>query len=136
MDSMSKQRNSAGFTVIEILVVALTFIIVGVLFFIQFNNLQMKNRDDRRKTAINSMYYTLEEVYFNDNGHYPSKITVENMPSVPESLLKDKDGVLVGEQKSEYRYEPTDCLDNECKAYTLRVDLEKEADFVKKSRNN
>lgn len=133
---MSKQRNSAGFTVIEILVVALTFIIVGVLFFIQFNNLQMKNSDDRRKTAINSMYYTLEEVYFNENGHYPSKLTVKNMPSVPESLLRDKNGVLVGDQKSEYRYEPTNCLDNECAAYTLRVDLEKEADFVKKSRNN
>ena len=133
---MNNKANSNGFTVIEVLVITIAFLLAGILFFIQFNNLQAKNRDDQRKTAINSMYYSLEEVFYKNKSYYPSKITTENLPSVPESLLKDKNGILVGEQGSEYRYEPGNCIDNQCRSYTLRVELEKEADFVKKSRNN
>lgn len=132
---MNKRKFSSGFTVIEIIVIALTFAILAVLFIIQFNNLQAKNRDATRKTAINSMYYTLEEVHFRDHNYYPTKLTTENMPSVPESLLKDRNDVMVGEEGSEYRYEPTDCLDNKCSSYTLRAELEKEDDFIKKNRD-
>lgn len=132
---MNKRKFSSGFTVIEIIVIALVFAILAVLFIIQFNNLQAKNRDATRKTAINSMYYTLEEVYFRNHNYYPTKLTIENMPSAPESLLKDRNGVMVGEEGSEYRYEPTDCLDNKCSSYTLRAELEKEDDFIKKNRD-
>ena len=132
---MNKNNVHAGFTVVEIIAVSIVFIIVAVLFFIQFNNIQTKNRDENRKTAINSIYYTLEEVYYKNNGYYPPKITTENLPSVPESILKDQNGVMIGEEGSEYRYEPTNCTDDKCASYTLRAELEKEDAFVKKSRN-
>ena len=132
---MKKTKTDAGFTVIEIIVVALTFAAVGILFFIQFNDLQAKNRNDKRKTAINSMYYTLEEVHYKDNNYYPQNLSKDSIPSIPESLLKDHNDVMVGDEGSEYRYEPTNCIDNKCKSYTLRTSLEKEGDFVKKSRN-
>ena len=132
---MNKKNLHAGFTVIEIIAVSVIFIVVAILFFIQFNNLQTKNRDETRKTAINSIYYTLEEVYHKDNGSYPSKINTETLPSVPESILKDRNGVLISEEGSEYRYEPTNCTDDKFASYTLRAELEKEDSFVKKSRN-
>ena len=132
---MNKKNLHSGFTVIEIIAVSVIFIVVAILFFIQFNNLQTKNRDETRKTAINSIYYTLEEVYHKDNDSYPSKINTETLPSVPESVLKDRNGVLISEEGSEYRYEPTNCTDDKCASYTLRAELEKEDSFVKKSRN-
>ena len=132
---MNKKNLHSGFTVIEIIAVSVIFIVVAILFFIQFNNLQTKNRDETRKTAINSIYYTLEEVYHKDNSFYPSKINTETLPSVPESILKDRNGVLISEEGSEYRYEPTNCTDDKCASYTLRAELEKEDSFVKKSRN-
>ncbi len=133
---MTKQRTSShGFTLIEIIVVATLFIILGIVFFIQFSNLEAKNRDDKRKTSINAMYYTLEEVYHPANGYYPVKISVESLPSVPEEALKDVNGVMVGTKDSEFRYEPKNCTDNKCQSYTLRTTLEKEDDFIKKSRH-
>lgn len=132
---MRKAKSQSGFTVIEIIVVSIIFIAAAVLFYIQFNNLQAKTRDDNRKTAINSMYYSLEEVFYKNNSYYPTSLNKDILPSVPESLLKDREGILVGDKNSEYRYEATNCADNKCKSYTLRTSLEKEGDFVKKSRN-
>ena len=132
---MNERNYNIGFTIIEILFISLLFIATAVVFFVQFNNLQSKNRDDLRKRNINAIYYSLEEVFYKDNGYYPAKITTETLPSVPKDNLKDKNGTFINEAESEYRYEPTSCQENKCKSYTLRASLEKEGDFIKKSRN-
>ena len=123
-----------GFTVIELLISIAFLLVAGAAIAFQFNSLRIASQDDARKSAINSMYYALEEVYFKQNGHYPSEITEKTLPSVDPAVLKDKNGNMVGEASSEYRYEPTNCLNGECRGYTLRADLQNESDFVKENR--
>jgi prepilin-type N-terminal cleavage/methylation domain-containing protein len=139
-----KQR---GFTVIELLVVIAFLIFAGVLFVVQKNNLEVAARDDKRKTAINAMYYGLEESFYKQNGYYPMAINEKNLTTVDVALFTDPNEIKLGQTtkkvddedisvQSDYRYEPTNCASDKCKSYTLRADLEGEADYVKKSRNN
>ena len=124
-----------GFTVIELIVIVAILSAVSVLFFVQKSNVEVAGRDDARKTAINAFYYSLEEVYFKANGHYPQSIDATVLPSVDPDLFKDPAGNAVGTSSSDYRYEPVSCIDNKCKSYTLRASLENEDDFVKESKN-
>ena len=129
-------KISRGFTVIELIFVIVLLGVASVIFFIQKNNMEIAQHDTQRKTAINAMYYSLEEVYFKQNDSYPRTITASTLPSVDPELLKDTNGVLIGEANSEYRYEPTGCEEDKCSGYTLRTTLENEDDYVKENRDN
>lgn len=131
---MKKQAN--GFTVIEILFVAVLLGTASVLFFVQKNDLSIVSRDDRQKTSINAMYYGLEEVFYPANKYYPQTISSDNLKSVDPDLFTDSNGIKLGDAGSLYTYEPTNCADQKCKSYTLKTSLENEADFIKTSRNN
>ena len=147
-------RRSAGFTVIELLVVIVVVALASVLFFYQKNNLQTASQDERRKTAINSIYYNLEEVFYPKNSYYPAELSSATLSAVDPALLIDTNGVKIDDKLdtsefdedtkkaigdntrlSEYIYEPTNCdQDGKCKSYTLRVVLANEAEYIKKSR--
>lgn len=127
--------SRSGFTVIELIFVIVILGFASVFFFVQKNNFEVASRDEARKTAINAMYYSLEEVFFKANGFYPRTINEATLPSVEPSLFKDPSGVKIGEATSEYRYEPTDCIEDTCRSYTLRTVLENEADFIKENRS-
>lgn len=127
-------KRQHGFTVIELIVVIVFIGFAGVLFFWQKNELRIAERDNQRKVAINAMYYSLEEVYFAANQSYPRTISADNLKSMDPELFKDPNGVAIGEQSSDYRYEPSGCDANACRSYVLRADLEKEADFIKTSQ--
>jgi len=133
---MKNTRTSDGFTIIEIIFVVTLLAAASVLFFIQKNNLEVAERDEVRKTSINAMYYSIEEVYFKANGFYPRTIDTTILPSVDPTLFKDPSGVKLGEANSNYRYEPYNCTDDACKNYTLRTILENEDDYVKTNRSN
>lgn len=126
--------TSRGFTVVEILIVVSVMVFASILFFVQKNNLEVAARDEQRKTSINAMYFSLEEVYFKANGHYPRTINEKILPSVDPALFNDAANVKVGEASSEFRYEPTNCTDDRCLEYTLRSSLENEADYIKAQR--
>lgn len=128
--------NKRGFTVIELLVVTVLFFAVGVLFWIQKSNVEAMARDDKRRMAINAIYHTLEKVHYPTNKSYPKTITATTLPSVDAEMLKDPNGVLIGEKDSNYTYEPLNCNEATCKGYSLRASLEKEADYVKNSQHN
>ncbi|MEP6710286.1 MAG: type II secretion system protein [Candidatus Saccharibacteria bacterium] len=139
-----KQR---GFTVIEIIVITTFIFAAAMLFIVQTNNIQVANRDSRRKTAINAMYYSLEENFYAINKFYPSQISEKNLTTMDAALFTDPNGVKLGQTsqtiddqtvsvQSDYRYEAVGCTNDQCKGYTLRAALENEADFIKKSRNN
>lgn len=123
-----------GFTIIELLFIVVVLAGAGILFFVQKNNLEVAARDETRKTAINAMYYSLEEVYYKTNGYYPRTIDEKVLPSVEPALFTDPEGVKLGDGDSDYRYEPLDCTDDKCKSYSLRTFLESEADYVKTSK--
>jgi len=133
---MKTTSASKGFTIIELLCIVVLLAAASVLFFVQKNNLETAQRDDIRKTSINAMYYSIEEVYFTTNGFYPRTIDTAVLPSVDPVLFKDPAGIKIGEAESDYRYEPFNCADDKCKSYTLRTMLENEDDYVRTNRSN
>lgn len=128
-------KRQSGFTVLELIIAVVFLVIAGTFFYIEKRNLEIANRDSDRKTAINSIYYTLEDIYYPANGAYPEHITADQLRGVDPALLKDPLGKAIGEQGSNYTYTPKDCMDGKCRSYNLTADLENEADFVKISRN-
>lgn len=128
-------KRESGFTVIEILAVILFLGAATILLFIQKDNLQASQRDHTRKTAVNAMYYNLEEVFFEKNGYYPSKIDSKMLRAMDPELFTDPDGVKMNEDSSSYRYEGLNCNNEKCKAYKLTATLEKEAVYEKTNRN-
>ncbi len=127
-------RKQQGFTVIEIIVVIVFLGAATVLFFMQRANLAISQRDDQRKVAINAMYYSLEEVFYEKNGYYPTAIDSKTLRSVDPELFNDPNGVKLGDANSNYRYDGENCNADKCKAYTLRADLEREDDYIKTNR--
>ena len=128
-------KSSNGFTVIELLVVVVVLMASSVLFFVQKAQVESASRDEIRKTSINSMYYTLEEVYFKNNSSYPRTVDSKALPSVDPQLFSDPNGIKIGEINSEFRYEPLNCDVDACKSYVLRTTLENEDDYIKESAN-
>lgn len=139
-------NRRSGFTVIELLFIVVLLGAASVLFFIQKNNIEVTARDNQRKTAINAMYYGLEEIYYKQHQSYPRTLTPSTLPFIDPNLLTDPQGVTLGQTtvkiddteypvESNYRYEGLNCSNDNCKGYTLRSTLENEADFVKTNRN-
>ena len=124
-----------GFTVLELIGTVIFLIAIGTIFWVQKRDLQVASRDSQRKTAINAIYYNLEDVYYPAHKTYPEKLTADQLPGIDPTTLKDPQGVGVGDPKSNYNYAPKDCQNGQCKSYTLSARLEHEADFVKQSRN-
>jgi prepilin-type N-terminal cleavage/methylation domain-containing protein len=128
-------KYTRGFTVIELLIVVVLLVAASLLFFLQKNNVEVAARDDIRKTSINAMYYSLEEVYFKENKSYPRTLNATVLPSVDPESFKDPNGVKIGEADSNFSYEATNCNGDACKAYSLRTTLENEDDYIKENRN-
>ena len=129
------KNSKSGFTILELVIVIAVAAFAVVLFFTQKNNVDAMNRDKDRKTAINAMYYALEEGFFAKNGYYPETISEENLTVIDPQLFTDPSGVVLGQPGCTYIYEAADCVDGECKEYTLRAYLEKEEDFIKRNRS-
>jgi len=127
------QRQS-GFTTVELISAVLLILILVTLSLTRESNSASISRDVKRKTAINAMYYNLEEVFYRTNKYYPLKLDANKLSAMDPALLKDPRGSMIGEQASEYRYEPVGCSVDKCTGYTLRADLERESDYTKRNR--
>lgn len=132
-DTIIGMKKQSGFTVIELVIVVILLMASGILFVQQKSQIQKVDRDRERKTAINAFYYSLEEVYYKSKGNYPRSISKVNLPSVEPDLFKDPNGKTIGEQDSNYRYDPINCEADVCKSYILRAELESENDYTKES---
>jgi type II secretory pathway pseudopilin PulG len=134
MNPMTKHLD--GFTVIELLFVTVLIGTASFIFFAQKQNLEVVAQDDKKKIAINAMYYSLEEVFYPANKYYPQSINSDNLKSVDPALFTDPNGVKLGTAGSSYAYSPTNCSEGKCKSYTLKTTLENEDDFIKTNKNN
>lgn len=134
MYTMAKKSN--GFTVIELIFIIVVVGLASVIFFIQKHNVETVANDDSKKTAINAMYYGLEEVFYPTYKYYPQTISTDNLKSIDPALFTDPSGIKLGTAGSAYSYNPTNCTNGQCKGYTLQATLENEGDFTKTSRNN
>ena len=128
-------NTKKGFTIIELLIVTVFTSLLLILFFVQKSNLDAMRRDEDRKTAINAMYYALEESFYKDHGYYPESISEENIKVIDPALWTDPLGFNLGDPMGSYFYEPANCKDGKCKEYTLKAELEKEDTYTKYNRN-
>ena len=124
-----------GFTILEIVIVATFASLLLVLFFIQKSNIDAMERDDARKTAINAMYYALEESFYKEHHYYPEFISEENIKVIDPALWTDPSGFNLGDPRSSYSYEAANCKNGKCQEYTLRTRLEKEDTYTKYNRS-
>lgn len=129
-------QTKKGFTILELLVVVGFSALLFLLFFTQKMNVDAMERDEKRKIAINAMFYALEEGFLPANGYYPETISEENLKVIDPQLFTDPFGVNLGKGGSSYQYEAADCEDGKCKEYTLKAVLEKEDIYIRKNRNN
>ena len=128
-------RKKNGFTILEISIVAVFATLLFIIFFVQKSNVDAMQRDDDRKTAINAMYYALEEGFYKTYGYYPETISEENIKVIDPALWTDPFGVNLGVEGSSYTYEAANCENGKCKEYILKAELEKEDTYIKKNRN-
>ena len=128
-------KAKKGFTVLEIIIVGVFATLLVILFFIQKANLDAMDRDEKRKTAINAMYYALEESFYAEHKYYPETISEENIKVIDPALWTDPNGINLGDPASSYSYTPANCNDGKCKEYILKAELEKEDAYTKYSRN-
>lgn len=129
------KNSKSGFTILELVIVIAVAAFAVVLFFTQKNNVDAMNRDKDRKTAINAMYYALEESFYPENKYYPEFISEENIKVIDPALWTDPRGINLGEFGSSYSYEAANCKDGKCKEYVLKAELEKEDTYTKYNRN-
>ena len=127
------KRN--GFTVIELLVVIAFLIAVAVLGFFQLSKIRDESDNTKKRTAINAMYYSLEEGFYAKNGYYPEKLEDRTLLTMDTALLNDPNNKKIGDRASAYRYEAANCNNDKCKSYKLRAVLAGEDDYVKESRH-
>lgn len=127
------KRN--GFTVIELLVVIAFLIAVAVLGFFQLSKIRDESDNTKKRTAINAMYYSLEEGFYAKNGYYPEKIEDKTLLTMDTALLNDPNNKKIGDRASAYRYEAVNCSNGKCKSYKLRAVLAGEDDYIKESRH-
>ena len=129
------KHSKRGFTLLEIVIVAAFASLLLIIFFVQKSNVDAMQRDDARKTALNAMYFALEEGFYASNGYYPETISEKNLTVMDPALFTDPDGIYFGDSGCSYIYEATNCKDGKCKSYILRATLEKEDDYIKRNRN-
>ena len=127
-------QESKGFTVLELIVAIVLLLLAGTLFLVQKGDIESAHRDSKRKTAINAIYYNLDELFYKTNKYYPERIDTGTLKGLDPELLKDPAGRMLAEAQSDYRYEPQSCFESKCKNFILRAALENESDFVKESQ--
>ena len=129
------RESERGFTVLELILAIIFLLAAGTVFFVQKRDLEVQARDSARKTAINELFYNLEDVYYPAHHAYPKTLTADQLPGIDPSVLKDPEGVAVGTQNSDYSYTPKDCSGSVCASYALSATMEQEANYEKVSRN-
>ncbi len=148
------RKQESGFTIVELLIVIVVIGILAALVLNTFQGVQARARDTERTTDINALH-TQYEVFFNDNGNYPTFAqagVAANFPGLDAEALNDPNGNALqngavpatgaGVTDWQYYYAALPALcDNgaagDCTTYTLGVVLEADSttDHQKNSLN-
>lgn len=158
----SSVKNTAGFTIIELLVVVIIIGILGTLVVTTYSGVQVKNRNSDRQAALSILQGKLE-TYYAQHSKYPTAQEL-NIKSWQQTNLKDvsakdmrdpswnkdtTDCVVSGNAifsespaKNCYSYQVTtsegsacDNKETTCAQYTLTAQLEGGGKYVKSSLN-
>jgi len=149
---ISLKKKQSGFTIVELLIVIVVIGILAAIVITTFTGVQKKGRDADRKSDINSMYSQVE-VYFAENGKYPtladmnsSTFRTASLKGLSDDALTDPKGsgatLVSAPAANSYSYEvtPAGC-DNtttggDCLGFTLTATLESGGTFAKNGSNN
>lgn len=115
-------KTKSGFTLIETVVLIAAFALISGFLAVEKTNIDAMSSDARSKSAINAMYYALEESFYKTHEYYPESISANTLPTVSPDLWDIA-----------YTYEPASCFQGHCSAYKLSVELKKEAEYLKES---
>ena len=125
-------KKESGFTVIELIIFFVILVVLGAFFWIQKVDLESSFDDQSRKTAINSIYYNLTEVYYPKNGYYPSSISPEKLTAIDPELFIDPYGLTFGDPDSDFAYEGINCSnEGRCQDFRLSSNMEKESEYIR-----
>lgn len=154
-----KNRNQAGFTIVELLIVIIVIGILAALVLNTFQGVQARARDTERRTDINSIATQLE-AYYADFGHYPDgsaaatcgdgadscALSTLETRGLDSEALNDPNGnaLTVGANPGAtttdygYFYDVTGatCATAQCDSFTLSTDLESETAVYDKASLN
>lgn len=143
MISLKKQND--GFTVIELIVVALIILGFGLVIMNSFSDVRGRDRDMERRYDTNLLAQQLEFYYdAGETSTYPTLANLQDsnwvkdhLKSLEADTLKDPAGRMIGSTGSDYTYKPEGCGDNGCTSFTLSANLERSTPdpYVKKSIN-
>jgi prepilin-type N-terminal cleavage/methylation domain-containing protein len=126
-----RKLDNKGYTAVELLAVLVIFSTLGILFAYILRQNAADARDIQRKRDLSSIYFQLEAA--KTEAGYPEVITKEKLPGIDPEALVDTNNIELGQPNAEYRYFPAQCSGGFCKSYELKVNLEKESEFIKKS---
>ena len=84
-------KNKKGFTLIELLVVIAIIGLLSTLAVVSLNSARSKARDARRTSDIRQIQTALD-MYYNDQGEYPTEASVVNLGSTADSTLSSTNG--------------------------------------------
>lgn len=130
---ISLKKQDQGFTIVELLIVIVVIGILAALVLNSFQGVQARARDTERRTDINAVATQLE-VFYNDNGGYPSVADVtttawvqDNLQGLDLEAMNDPRGFAMNAAGGSYTYTPlpADCDTGECTSFTLAADLER-----------
>lgn len=159
---MRTQKASAGFTIIEMVVVIIIIGILSTLVITTYSGVQAQNRNKDRQADIDTLQSQLE-VYYAQYSRYPTVANLNdnawrqaNLKDLSTDSLKDprwndkntnctnnKQVVIAGKiATSCYTYQPVgadgtacDNTATDCTQYTLTAQLEGSGKYVKGSLN-
>lgn len=151
----TNNRNQAGFTIVELLIVIVVIGILAALVLNTFQGVQARARDTERRTDVNSIATQLE-AYYADFGHYPDGSAASTCGDGTESCalnvltnrgldaeaLNDPNGnaINIGAQgtDNEYYYDVTGatCATGQCDSFTLSTLLESDGSTYTKNSLN
>lgn len=147
---ISLKRKQSGFTIVELLIVIVVIGILAAIVITTFTGVQKKARDADRKSDANAIYSQVE-VYFAQNGKYPtltemnsSSFRSANLKGLQDDALTDPKGsgatLVSSPTANAYAYSNTpsgcDNSSTDCAGFTLTATLENGGTFVKNGSNN
>jgi general secretion pathway protein G len=155
---MLKKTLEKGFTIVELLIVIVVIAILAALVLNTFAGVQQRARDTERTTDIKAIASQLE-VYYADNGNYPSFAQLDdsawrgepnnNMPGIDDNaFIAPQDGsglqATVSTDKDQYGYvvttddaTPASCeaAAGTCQVYTLSWTPEQEGEGLQEIKS-